>query len=426
MTQVACLPSRLRNPAGTDLRFDLFGEVPRAGRGRVGALILPKLRRLRLAPSRRAWDFASIALSIVAADEAVARDESPDGWTREITLTVAVMDLQFWQSQAKTLEHALCFLTGDIWTVIFVGDGAHPARPPFPRQRAEESVCLLSGGMDSLIGAIDAVTSGRRSAFVSQIAKGDAANQQQFANSIGSTLLHVQLNHNARPPGTSERSQRARSIIFLAYGVLTATCLRSYDDGADVDLLVPENGFISQNIPLTPLRAGSLSTRTTHPHFLSTVQSVLDTAGLRVRIINPYVHKTKGEMLEECLDQDLLVDLAGRSTSCGRFARTGFQHCGRCVPCQVRRAAYIKWGKPDDTLKGYRYASLGRNDVRHRRFDDVRSVGMAIRTVERHGFDAWAGGAINSLLLGDPSPYRQVVERGLAELEVLLRQERAL
>jgi hypothetical protein len=426
MTQVACLPPSLRNHAGTELRIDLFGDVPRAGRGRVGALIPPNLRRLRMAPSRRAWDFASVALSIVAADEAVARDDSPDGWTRQIALTVAVNDQQFWETQADTLASALCFLTGDIWTVTFVGGGAHPARPPFSRRRLEDSVCLLSGGMDSLIGAINAVVSGRSPALVSQIAKGDAADQRLFASTIKSTLLHVQLNHNARPPGLSERSQRARSIIFLAYGVLTATCLQSHDDGAEIDLLVPENGFISQNVPLTPLRSGSLSTRTTHPHFLSLVQSVLDAADLRVRIVNPYVHKTKGEMLEECLDQDLLSDLVGMSTSCGRFARTGFQHCGRCVPCQVRRAAYIKWGQADDTLKGYKYADLGRNDNQHRRFDDVRSVAMAIRTVERRGFDAWAGGAVSSRLLGDPRPYREVVERGLAELEVLLRRERAL
>ena len=405
------------------MRFELYGRAPVAGWGRVGGLVLPVLKRLRLAPTERAWDFTSIALSIVAADEAVTRTNSPDGWTREMDVTVAVAAPAFWDSQKAELHRALEFLTGDIWSLTFVPGGHAPAPVRGAMPRPEDTICLLSGGMDSLVGAIDAVAAGRRPLLVSQKAKGDSADQIAFAKLISPGTLHLQLSHHARPPGPSERSQRARSIVFLAFGVLAASCLEITRNGAPVDLLVPENGFISQNVPLTPLRTGSLSTRTTHPFYFRELQKVLDAAGLLTTITNPYEFKTKGEMLSECRNQGVLEQLAWNSTSCGRYSRTGFQHCGRCVPCQVRRGAVIAWGKTDRTSKGYKYDALGQRDRRHTQFDDVRSVAMAIDVVAREGVESLIGGAMNREMLGDVVPYRDVVRRGIDELAALHLRE---
>lgn len=424
MIKVACLPASLATPAGNNvMRFELYGREPVAGLGRVGGLVPPVLKRLRLAPTERAWDFMSFALSVVAADEAVTRSDSPDGWTREMDLTIGVAAPSFWDSQKDSLQRALEFLTGDIWSLTFVPGGHAPAPARGARPRTEDSVCLLSGGMDSLVGAIDAVHAGRRPLLVSQKAKGDSADQVAFAKLISPSTLHLQLSHHARPPGPSERSQRARSIVFIAFGVLAASCLEITRSGGQVDLLVPENGFISQNIPLTPLRTGSLSTRTTHPYYFRELQNVLDAAGLLTKITNPYEFKTKGEMLAECRDQAMLDQLAWSSTSCGRYSRTGFQHCGRCVPCQVRRGAVVAWGKSDQTTKGYKYGPLGQRDRRHTQFDDVRSVAMAIDVVARQGIDALIGGAMNSEMVGAVGPYRDVVRRGIEELSALHRRE---
>src|SRR5690606_33855127 len=141
----------------------------------------------------------------------------------------------------------------------------------------------------------------------------------------------------------------ARSIIFLAYGLLAASALRASSEGTSISLVVPENGFISMNVPLTNLRLGSLSTRTTHPYFLRQIQRVWAAVGLNVEITNPYQFRTKGELLVGCEHQNLLQTLASQSTSCGRFGRYGYKHCGRCIPCLVRRAAFLKWGQPDKT-----------------------------------------------------------------------------
>jgi hypothetical protein len=423
--RVACAPMGTPRPA-SDLPFALYGYPSSAAEGSAGPAVPAVIRRLGMRPPARAWDFLSIALSVIAADEGCSRSRSPDGWGRSIELSVAVVDRPFWESQAGAIAQALAFLTTHQWELSFTDGGFLPAPPARPKPRPEQCACLLSGGLDSLVGAIDLVRAGRIPVLVSQIAKGDKRTQRALAAALGNGGLHLQLNHNARPPGPSERSQRARSLIFLAYGVLAASSLDRHGAGEVIDLYVPENGFISLNVPLTPLRVGSLSTRTTHPFYLHRIQAVLDDAQLRVRLTNPYQFMTKGEMLATCRDQALLSRHAGQTTSCGRYARTGFQHCGRCVPCMIRRAAFQRWGQPD-TTPGYRYTALATPGPRHRDFDDVRSVAVAIETVRRQGFDAWVGGALNGVQLGgDVTRYKDVAQRGLSELEAFFRSSGVL
>jgi hypothetical protein len=65
------------------------------------------IRRQKYHPAARAWDFLSIALSVVTADLAGHRHRSPDGWTREFELEVPVADPTFWNSQVDSLESLL-------------------------------------------------------------------------------------------------------------------------------------------------------------------------------------------------------------------------------------------------------------------------------------------------------------------------------
>ncbi|HEX3860141.1 MAG TPA: Qat anti-phage system QueC-like protein QatC [Stellaceae bacterium] len=400
------------------LRIILYGQPGAEVRGSAGDAARSEVLRRRIEPAPRAWDLLSIALSVVTADFAGLRDHSPDGWTREFDIEIAVADPAFWEGQAAPLAEALAFLTTDRWTLRFHGGGMLPAPPRDPVRPAEDCVVLLSGGLDSLIGAIDLTAAGRRPFAISQTVRGDADKQVDFAARIGGGINHLQLNHNAHSPGAQESSQRARSLVFVTFGVLAATTLRRYHDGLSVPLYVCENGFIAINPPLMGGRLGSLSTRTAHPEFLTRLQRVLDAAGLRVGIENPYSAKTKGEMLRDCADQALLNTEAARSTSCGRFQRFNYRQCGRCVPCQVRRAAFLAWaGAPDTT--DYVYESLGKDDGDHAGFDDVRSVTMALAAIVDDGFDAWLGNALRSPMIGDRAGLRAMVEQGLAELKLL-------
>lgn len=233
-------------------------------------------------------------------------------------------------------------------------------------------------------------------------------------------MRHLQMNHNAEvPTPETPSSQRARSLIFLAYGVLAATSLKLYQQGGDVTLYICENGFISINPPLTDMRLGSLSTRTTHPVFFSLLHKLFENAGLRVRLENPYQLKTKGEMLAQCADQKLVRDYASETTSCGRYLIHGHTHCGRCVPCLVRRAAFLASDNTDATE--YVFSKLGKNDADHARFDNVRAVAIAVAAANSIGLDRWLGAALSTKLLGDVLPIQEMVGRGLGELDDLLQ-----
>lgn len=417
--KIVCSQNSEALDASTGIAFSLYSAPASKKVGRVGSSIPTEVRRAGLAVDPVSWDFLSIALGVIAADQGCLRAGSSDGWTRQIDLSVCVQSPATWKPHAAALARALGFLTGDVWTIELEGGGMEP--PPRSKRRrrgqkrpAGDIVCLLSGGMDSLVGAIDLVAQGRKPVLVSQRASGDSDRQRTFAAAIGSGLTHLQLSHAARPPGTAERSQRARSVIFLAYGLLAAAALRTASPEEVIQLVVPENGFISMNVPLTDLRIGSLSTRTTHPYFLRQIQCVWDAVGLNVEIVNPYQFRTKGELLVDCRRRDLLQSLASQSTSCGRFGRYGYKHCGRCVPCLVRRAAFLRWGQPDAT--DYEFANL----KTQRDFDDVRSLAMACLRVQTEGVERWASGAISFAELDNPTPYMATVGRGIDEARELL------
>ena len=396
----------------------LYGRADRPTRGSAGAAIRDEIIRWNLHPAPRAWDFLSLALAVIAADLAGRRTASPDGWTRELELEVAVADSAFWNSQRQLIQHLLAFLTTDVWKVTFINGGYSPKPPKKPFLPPDNCVSLLSGGLDSFIGNLDLVATGKRPFSVSQVVVGDAEKQRTFAKEMG--LRHLQMNHNASvPKPETPSSQRARSLIFITYGVLAATTLKRYHEGSTVTLYVCENGFISINPPLTDMRLGSLSTRTTHPVFFGLLHQFFDEAGLRVLLENPYQLKTKGEMLVDCADQKALLAHAAHTTSCGRYLIHGHTHCGRCVPCLVRRAAFRAAGMPDGTK--YVYSNLGRDDDDHAGFDDVRSVAMALGEVEADGLERWLGTALSTTLLGDVAPLQAMVGRGLKELGALLK-----
>lgn len=413
--RLLCAPAELGrlNEAGT-LRVVLYGQAGARSRASAGAAVRSDIRRERFAPNMHAWDLLSIANSVMVADAAGLRTQSSDGWTREFDLEIAVTEPAFWNGVAPLIADALAFLTTDSWQLRFIPGGAAAPEPARVVRPPQDCVALLSGGLDSLIGAIDLADAGTRPLVISKIVRGDSKKQEEFARAIGGGLRHVQLNDNVVVPKPKDTSQRARSIIFLAFGAVIATALAPYEAGATIPLYVCENGFIAINPPLTGSRIGSLSTRTAHPQFLALFQDLLDAAGIRVTIRTPYADKTKGEMLKECADQPLLRALAARSTSCGRFQKFKYSHCGRCVPCQVRRAAFVAWEQPDPTK--YVFEHLGRDDAQHAAFDDVRSVGMALASVRDGGFDEWLGSALSWPRIDDRKVLRDMLRRGLAEL----------
>ncbi|MCK6210521.1 hypothetical protein KZX45_08195 [Georgenia sp. EYE_87] len=394
----------------------LYGKPAPADGVSAGAAAAAAVRRMGLAPSPVAWDLVSLALSAVAADLTVRRDTSVDGWTREIELEVAVSDPSQWDGLSAQTASTLAFLTTDRWSVTFVGGADLPSAPKKTRVSTADAAVLLSGGLDSLVGVIDLHRSGSNIFAVSHTVRGDQANQVQFAKKV-SAVDHLRVNHNVSTPwAASEKSQRARSLLFLAFAVLAATTTQRYADGEVVPVYICENGFIAINPALTAARIGSLSTRTAHPHYLGELQGILDALGLRVELRNPYAEKTKGQMILDCADQELLAELAIESTSCGRYQRYGLEHCGRCVPCSVRRAAFLAAGFRDTT--SYRYHDLGAYSGAA--LEDLHAIARARIQVQDHGLDRWIGNALISPHIQNTEALRAMLERALDELGGLL------
>jgi hypothetical protein len=391
------------------VQIALFEQSSNSGPS-VGAAVRETLRRRGVQPTIAAWDFLSLALAAIAADALVLRTSSPDGWTREIDLSIAVVEPDRWNAHADELAQALGFLSTDLWTLHFIPGGVEPTSP---RRLAEppQSVALISGGLDSLVGAIDLAAVGTSFAAISQTVRGDGEVQQRFARRFAAS--HLQLNPNvATGDHDSDNSQRTRSLGFIALAL--AVGQTTAGAGATTTFYLCENGYIALNPPLTDARLGSLSTRTAHPEFLGRLTDVLNKLGVPVRFDNPYQALTKGEMLQNCLDQQALLELATASTSCGRFQHYNYRHCGRCVPCQVRRAAFLEWGQPDTT--DYVFADLGRRDTDHALFDDVLSVTMAVLEARDVGVTQWSGNTLASPYLTDRSSLRAMIGRGLGEL----------
>lgn len=325
----------------------------------------------------RAWDFLSIALAAFAADRFVLRRDAEDGWTRVLDVDIAVQDPAVWAPQTARLAAALRFLTGDIWTLRFSQGGSAP--PNFQgRLHDRDTVCLFSGGLDSLLGALKLIEQGRRPQLVSQASPKEAQPQKYLANLIGQDAHRLNANVYEKWRTPYEPSTRGRSLIFFAYGVVAAAALGL------AEVLVPENGLIAVNPPLTPRRLGSLSTRTTHPYFLGEINEILHAVGLGIRLTNPFEGLTKGEMLAGA-KHPKLATLASASYSCGKGKRKNGQ-CGRCIPCLIRRASFHAANVKDGTKTYFANLPTSRTN------DDVMSARIAVARVAKmtpEEFERW-------------------------------------
>jgi hypothetical protein len=413
-SSIDALPNNL--PAGTRA-FTFLEASSRADVGRIACGWNRELENAGYAPSVPVWDFVLFCFAVYAADVAVLRKGSADGWTRQIELDITLNDPGPWEANRATAEAMLRVLSGDFWTLRFLPGG--PTPPRGQRQLCDrDCVALLSGGLDSLIGGIDATAQGRRPIFVSQLAFEDSARQIAYAHALGGGEWHQQWSHKVVFGGKKETSTRARSMAFYGLAVL-ATSLLTVNRP---EILVPENGFISINPPLLPGRMASLSTRTTHPQFMGLVQILIDAIGVGAHLSMPYRFKTKGEMLEQCADQVLLAKYGCDTTSCGRFRTYNRMHCGRCVPCMVRKAAVLRWGVTDTTT--YKFSSLstaGKTSA-----DDPMAVACAVLAAEQRGVDSFLGATLSFASEADRQHYRRVAENGLAELAALLRRDGVL
>lgn len=390
----------------------------------IGNPIPDKIQRLGVQVSEQSMDFLTIALAVTASDTFVHRDGMPDGWTREMHLEIPLCDADRWNPVKEKLEKALQFLSGDIWHLDFTPDGYQPPSPRGGRYklvnlRGLDCVSLFSGGLDSAIGAIDLFSDGLHPLLVSHAYPKDYGKQKSVKSVFGNRFSSFELNANPSfALGSNDISMRSRSINFLAFAAVGANAVQQVNQLEKVDLYVPENGFISLNVPLTPRRIGTLSTKTTHPYFIKSIQEIFDTVGIGCNIINPYQFKTKGQMVVECQDQQQLRRIVADTVSCSHWKRRNIQ-CGVCVPCIIRKASL----HAGNLAENVQYENTLLDVMRHEdKRDDLMALQIALNRRATKNISTWV---LNSGPLPNDlrSNYEDVFLQGLNEIEQYITSE---
>ena len=386
---------------------------------------------------QEARDFALLALAIYVADKQALRKYAPDAWRRKFEVYMPVGDVAIWNAAKETLEAALEFLTGDEWRLLFRPDHnvISMVTPPFLMTHRPEIVSLFSGGLDSFIGVIDLLEDKHDLLLIGHWDTGITKQaQKRMYDTLNdrypqkAELLSIRATPRKFTPKQAfplpnqrqyETTTRSRSLLFIALGLLAANAL-----GRNVPLYVPENGFISLNVPWNWNRYGSCSTRSTHPQFIYSLRAVLHKLGIANPIVNPYQFKTKGEMVSSCRNRSLVVSHASRTLSCshpnvGRWTHLSTGNCGYCLPCVIRRASLhvIDADKASDYL-----FDITRNENLVKFENKGATTRSILRGLSRNG--NWlpqllANGSLNGST-GDVSKAKQLYQKGVDEIRKFL------
>lgn len=424
---------QLLPPASDDLLpVQLYG-LSGQGRGDISVIgnpVIDKVKRLGVRIPSQVMDFLTIALAVTAADTFVRRADAEDGWTRRFSIHLPLHEPARWLQLKKDLERVLHFLSGDMWDFDFQEGGYPPPMPYHRRDRFQlvrlrglDCVSLFSGGLDSAIGVIDLLAQGRAPLLVSHAYKGDKRHQDKIAEVLQGRYSRFEINADPhRYTGETDITMRTRSLNFLAFAAVGACAVQAVSRQDRIDLFVPENGFISLNAPLTHRRIGTLSTRTTHPHFIESIQNLFGAVGIPCRIINPYQFKTKGQMASECQNRQLLEDILDSTVSCSHWKRSN-QQCGVCVPCIIRRAALHAGGIGEDAE--YTFGAVA--DVLNQtdRRDDLLALSIAVTQKATRKLGPWIADS-GPLPPAKFKSFQKVFLDGLDEVEAFLKAEGAL
>lgn len=324
-------------------------------------------------------DLVDLAAMVYVADELLLRNDAVDHWSRIFDAVIPVRSPAAWRRATPQLAEALHLLSGDTFQFEWVLTKTVPKLRNHRAQLPEgfDTVCLFSGGADSLVGAFELLEAGRSVLLVGHQAEGITSSTQDrvfefFKKRFGDRVSFVQARVGRSPRSSPEFNlgtkvevtHRPRSFLFLALAVALASAV-------DVnEIVIPENGLIAINPPLNISRVGTLSTRTAHPRFIAGFSALVARAGIfDGRIHNPFMYLSKTDVVRRA--PRALRSMFRKTLSCSHLGRNRWvkfsgYHCGYCVPCLHRRVALSAIGLDDsqDYFRNVftRFGDLSAND----------------------------------------------------------------
>lgn len=368
----------------------------------------------RVSPAFR--DLIRIASYVLAADSAVERGDRNDAdlnakWYRRFRFVVGVECPELWSApeMRELLERTIGFLTDDAsYTFEFqpatssapeqLSFSTHDGGPMLSWDHVDE-IALFSGGLDSLAGAVEQVLDAKKNVIlvshrsatkIWKVQRELVADLRGLSKVWGPEHVAIEVVKHEKWLRV-ERTQRSRSFLYAAIAGAVAHLV-----GRE-RILLYENGIIGVNLPISRQVVGATATRTAHPRVLRGFSRILQAvAGRKLVVENPYVLKTRAEVLER-LAACGGAELIRHSVSCAHVhaSSTMHPHCGVCSQCVDRRFGVLAAGlEAQDPEDGYEVDLV--TGAREKE-DDVLMlldyVGAADRFAEARNVDDFLAGS---------------------------------
>lgn len=357
-------------------------------------------------------------------------DDTSEPWPRNFKFVIPVRDLAFWNREdiKQLLVQALRFLSDDTYEFVFWQDQRRSVRQGYLEFGANEDwpfhgvdrVLMLSGGLDSLSGALETAAQGRNLVLVShRPVSHQASRQTRLFSLLRETckvpMIHVPVWVNKDENLGRESSQRTRSFLYATLGAIVAESVRANG------ISFFENGVVSLNLPVADEVVGSRASRTAHPHTLDLFNRLFQQVLSRDFVLdNPFVFRTKKEVVE-AIAANGGSHLIGYTCSCAHqgIFQSGTQwHCGHCSQCIDRRIAILAAGLEEhDPTTDYEVDVF--TGPRKEGFQQRMAIDYAQHAVELCGMDERTMSAKFNLHLSRavrPFPQQAEAARGFIDL----------
>jgi 7-cyano-7-deazaguanine synthase in queuosine biosynthesis len=286
---------------------------------------------------------------------------------RRLSILMPVRHREIWSRARAKIARTVAYLGRDEVEIEFVdcGDKQDPV-DTLSEASGDGCVSLLSGGLDSLAGALWLLDAEPNPCFVSHYSGTAVAGiQNSLVNALRrrpALLRHIgfrvtrasvatkpageAVSYQLGAPPASVMFQHLRSYLFLSLAAAVALETQSRR------IYMFENGPVALNPVFSE---GRINTQTAHPQVLASFADLIrEVFAVELHLSNPFLERTKGEVAQILRDHDFGRP-AARTNSCfaggrvrGRAARQGRSfsgsHDGDCLSCILRRVALDRAG----------------------------------------------------------------------------------